>query len=132
MQNYSISIGTKTITALFAVVTCIYGVLFPFMILFTNIVWTLFWEPDDITTWMIVVTVYFLPMHVIPVIAWAWYSLSQKKFERAIILLFTPAIICIVYVFTIPMMENLALWLIEKLGYGRVWTSMDNVLNFLF
>jgi len=97
---------TCLLTPLFAAVTILYGIIFPFLILFTNIAWAILWEPDDITAWMIVVTVYFLPMHIIPVIAWAWYSLMQNDPQKALVLLFTPAIVITCYIFTVPLIEE--------------------------
>jgi len=97
---------TRMLIPLFITITLVYGIVFPFLILFTNVVWTILWEPDDITAWMIVVTVYFLPMHVVPVISWAWVSLMQQDFQKALVLLFTPAIVIICYVFTVPLIED--------------------------
>jgi len=102
----------RLLTPLFVTVTLLYGLVFPFLILFTNVVWSILWDPDDITAWMIIVTVYFLPMHVIPVIVWAWYAFLQNDLQKAMVLLFTPAIVIICYIFTVPLVEEAILALI--------------------
>jgi len=100
---------TGWLTPFFALITVLYGVIFPFLVLFTNVVWATLWEPDDITAWMIVVTVYFLPMHIIPVIAWSWHALGRGDIQKAFVLLFTPAIIIVCYIFTVPLIEEAVL-----------------------
>lgn len=98
--------SARWFTPLFATVTVLYGITLPFLILFTNVVWTTLWEPEDISTWMIVVTVYFLPMHILPVTCWAWVAFCQNDVQKGLVLLFTPAIVVICYVFTVPILEN--------------------------
>ncbi len=90
---------------LFGIVTAIYSIANPFLIIITNVVWAYIYERETVPAWSAMVALYVLPTLPIFLTALAWYFLAVKRYVLAFAFLCLPAAFVLGYLFIEPLIS---------------------------
>jgi hypothetical protein len=89
--------------AFFCIVTAIYTIANPFLIIVTNIVWSHVFERDHIQPPAVMIALYVLPMLPIFLTSLGWYFLALRRYRTALIFLMLPATFILGYLYIEPL-----------------------------
>ncbi len=90
---------------LFVVVTAIYSIANPFLIIIINVVWAHVYERDFVPAWSAMIALYVLPTLPIFLTALAWYFLAVKKYLLSFGFLCLPAVFVLGYLIIEPLIS---------------------------